>query len=209
MATPILVYGAGPGLGKTTIARHLLDTFADVGVRVRLTREEDVASLPALAPYVSAVHAGGGEDTRLLLACFRRLIDELSATDGVWILDSVLPGFDWLVSAGASADELTPFATAIEGLLRPLAPIVIQLRGDVRTSLERAMAARGRAWAADLAARRTDSGEVDDLVPYFERLQEITDELLARWTLAVHTIDTTRTPEPETLRIAVDAARGP
>jgi hypothetical protein len=207
MATPILIYGPGSGLGKTTIARHLAETLTSDGVNARLVREEDVASLPALAPYVSAVENGRGDDPRLLISCFERLVDEMTAADGVWILDSVLPGFDWLTSAEVSPDELVSFADAVQDLIRPLAAVVIHVHGDVRIALERAIAERGHHWAEDLAARRTGRGDVDALIHYFERLQATTAELLASWALPLHSIDTTRTPEAEVLRTALDAAR--
>ena len=195
----VLIYGPGSGLGKTTIARDLQRLLSTETRTVRLLLEEDVEETTALAPYATAVRSGHGRDPQLLLTCIESLVAEIAASDAVWIIDSVLPGFDWLASAGCSARELEAFANAVEVLLAPLSPVTIHVRGDVRAGLARAMADRGAGWARRLAERRTGASDVDALVSYFEELQAVTERLFGRWRGEVIHVNTTSERETETL----------
>lgn len=75
----LLFYGAGSGMGKSTLSRRARASLEEEGIVTRYVAEEDVLRMDAFAPYVSAV---------------------------IWVTDSILPCLDWLWTAGADRVEI-------------------------------------------------------------------------------------------------------
>ena len=187
----VLFYGPGSGMGKSTLARFAAEALRRSGADVRHLREEDAPSLPAFAAYVRSVRGGAGDDPDLLLEACSVFADECRASGQVWVADSLLPGVDWLRSAGCDRDEIKRFLETLVERLADLAPLLVFVKGDVMLALERALEERGEKWARDLAARRCGSNGPADLRAYFEDLQAVALDILDGWPFPALVLDTT------------------
>ncbi|NKB69793.1 MAG: hypothetical protein GKR89_22200 [Candidatus Latescibacteria bacterium] len=184
----ILVYGAGPGMGKSTLASFIERQLRLNGTDIHCFYEH-LGDAPAFAPYVEAIAADRGAEAQLLLDCCRRFIDDLPATR-THVTDSILPCVDWLAAAGCTTEEIRPFTDQLMPLLKPFKPLLIHLTGANDRTLHRAVRQRGRTWALALARERTD-GTLTGLANYFAQLQEQSLEILQSWPYARLLLDMT------------------
>ncbi len=177
----ILIYGAGSGLGKSTIATFVHETLKENDVPVMWIREEASLELDAFAPYIREVESGRADNDIVLLTACERFIDECTRSESVFVIDSILPCLDWLTSANASIKDIRTFNDRVTHLLRELNPILIFLHGDLRIALNRAIENRGVKWAESLAAERCGDENPASLIAYFEKLRNVSDAILSDW----------------------------
>ena len=187
----ILFYGPGSGLGKSTLSRLTHDTLQQRGIRTKYIAENDVLHLDAFAPYVEAVKQDNPGDVKVLLSSCERFIDTCNQSDQVYVVDSILPCTDWLVTAGCTRRQIRQFNTQLNRLMMKLNPIQIFLTGDTEIFLKRAIADRGENWAMRLAQERCNSDNIRDLITYFNKMGEVASELLAEWPFKHIVLDTT------------------
>ncbi|MBI1742194.1 hypothetical protein HYR54_03900 [Candidatus Acetothermia bacterium] len=187
----LLVYGAGSGLGKSTLACALVQWMESRGLSTRLFSEECATEHPAFRAYVRQVQTGNAGDAATLLKCCDRFIAELlNSSADVVVLDSLLPCWDWLYSAGASDEVVADFTDDLKALLSKLRPVLLLVEGDVDQALERAIEDRGIEWALDLAERRAGQRDRDSLQAYFQTLRAGTGRAMSRWNYPVVRVDT-------------------
>lgn len=188
----ILLYGPGSGSGKSTLSRVIHDTLREKGIRTKYVAESDVLHLDAFAPYVEAVKKDNPSNTKVLLSSCERFIDTCNQSDQVYVVDSILPCTDWLVTAGCTKEQVRRFNTQLNPLMTQSNPIQIFLTGDTETFLKRAIRDRGEDWAKRLAHERCSSDDIRDLITYFNEMKEVAIELLAEWPFKQIVLDTTK-----------------
>ena len=192
----LLFYGPGSGSGKSTLSRLIHDLLQQRDITTKYIAESDVLHLEAFAPYVEEVKQNNPGDVKVLLASCERFIDGCNQSDQVYIVDSILPCTDWLVTAGCTREQIKRFNTQLNRLMTKLNPIQIFLRGDTEIFLKRAIKDRGENWANRLAQERCNSDDSRDLITYFNEMQEVAFELLAEWQFKKIVLDTTKHDSP-------------
>ena len=188
----ILFYGPGSGSGKSTLSCLIHDVFQQKGVRSKYIAESDVLHLDDFAPYVEEVKQNNPGNVKVLLSSCERFIDACAQSNQVYIVDSILPCTDWLVTAQCTRQQVRRFNTQLNRLMAKLNPIQIFLTGDTETFLERAIKDRGENWARRLTQERCNSDDIRDLITYFNEMGEVAFELLAEWPFRKIAIDTTK-----------------
>ena len=187
----LFVYGAGSGLGKSTLAGALVQQFESQGHEAFLFPEECALELPAFQTYVQRVQAGDSCDTTTLLECCTKFITDLTRGDAdIIVLDSLLPCWDWLYSAGADDAAVFAFTDAINALLGALRPVLVLVEGDLDRALDRAIEDRGINWALDLAEHRIGRRDRESLSEYFRALRLGTNRAVSSWNYEVIRINT-------------------
>ena len=188
----LLFYGPGSGSGKSTLSRLIHDMLQQKSIKTKYVAENDVLHLEAFAPYVEAVKQNNPGDVKLLLASCECFIDTCAQSAQVYVVDSILPCTDWLVTAGCTRQQVRQFNTQLNRLMTELNPIQIFLTGDTETFLKRAIKDRGEDWARHLAQERCNSDDLRDLMAYFNEMKEVAFELLAEWQFKKIVLDTTK-----------------
>ena len=192
----ILFYGPGSGSGKSTLSRLVHDVLQQKGVKIRYVAESDVLHLDAFVPYVEEVKRNNPGDVQVLLSSCEGFIDACTQSDQVYIVDSILPCADWLVTAGCTRQHIKHFNTQLNRRMAKLNPIQIFLTGDTEIFLKRAIEARGENWAVCLAQERCNSDDLRDLIAYFNEMKEVAFELLDEWPFQKIVLDTTKRDLP-------------
>lgn len=188
----ILFYGPGSGSGKSTLSRFIYNALQQKGVKTKYIAESDVLHLDVFAPYVEAVKKDNPGNTKVLLSSCKRFIDACYQSDQVYVVDSILPCTDWLVTAGCTRGQIRQFNTQLNQLMAKLNPIQIFLTGDTGIFLKRAIKDRGEGWARRLAHERCSSDDIRDLITYFNEMKEVAIEWLAEWPFKQIVLDTTK-----------------
>lgn len=188
----ILFYGPGSGSGKSTLSRLIYDLLQQKGIRTKYIAESDVLRLDAFAPYVEEVKQNNPGNVKVLLSSCKRFIDACSQSDQVYVVDSILPCTDWLVTAGCTRGQVRRFNTQFNQLVTKLNPIQIFLTGDTEIFLKRAITDRGESWAQSLAQERCNSNDIRDLITYFNEMKEVAFGLLTEWPFKKIVVDTTK-----------------
>ena len=188
----ILFYGPGSGSGKSTLSRIIHDVLQQKGIKTKYVAESDVLHLETFAPYVETVKQNNPGDIKVLLSACERFIDTCIQSDQVYVVDSILPCTDWLVTAGCPKQQIRQFNAQLNRLMTKLNPIQIFLTGDTEIFLKRAITDRGENWARRLAQERCNSDNIRDLITYFNEMGEVAFELLAEWQFKKIVLDTTK-----------------
>jgi thymidylate kinase len=188
----VLFYGPGSGSGKSTLSRFIHDVLQQEGVRTKYIGESDVLHLEAFAPYVEEVKRNNPGNIRVLLASCELFIDACDQSDQVYVVDSILPCTDWLVTAACTRQQIERFNIELNRLMAKLNPIQIFLTGDTEIFLKRAIKDRGENWARNLAQERCTSDDIQDLITYFNKMAEVASELLAESPFEKIVLDTTK-----------------
>ena len=192
----ILFYGPGSGSGKSTLSRIIHDVLQQKGIKTKYVAESDVLHLDAFAPYVQEVKQNNPGNLKALLSSCKHFIDACAQSDRVYVMDSILPCTDWLVTAGCTREQVRRFNTQLNRLMAQLNPIQIFLTGDTETLLKRAIKDRGENWAKSLAQERCNSDNIRDLITYFNQLGKVASELLTDWPFKQIVLDTTERDLP-------------
>ncbi len=139
----IFVAGAGPGMGKTTLARRLARSLGgehveDADVIFARPEFKDVA-----ACFRNGRHPGPPELER----AWRMLARSVERASGVTVLDgSFIEGAEDLDWALASEDALHAHARTMRSILAPVRPLLFFMDGDFAEGLRRREAQYGREW---------------------------------------------------------------
>lgn len=177
----IMFYGGGSGVGKSTLSRAVWQRLKDARITGGYHAEEDVLKSEAFAPYVGAVDAGDGSDIDTLWSSCLAFLATCRSSPGVIVTDSILPGSDWLVSAGVQTEPVVRFAPNLADQMDDIPSLFVFVECDVRVALERAIADGGVEWARELAIKRCGSGDLDGLIAYLSRSQDLGLLIWDRW----------------------------
>ena len=151
MAQLIAVFGASPGIGKTTLTRRLA-ADAPPGARVERFDEEDILSRPEFATVAAQFGATGEVDLDALLDASARFVTSARNYDLV-VTDALFPFVPSLLAWGHDEATIRSFLAQLHAILRPLHPIVVYLDGEPADALPRAASRSGDAWLRGFSRR--------------------------------------------------------
>ncbi|WP_406122011.1 hypothetical protein [Streptomyces sp. NBC_00989] len=165
MTVLVSVWGAAPGVGKSTLCAGLSRSLAGAGLRVDHFREEEILSRPQFAAVAEEFGATGAVGPETLVAATARFGESVPAHgDDVVIADALVPFVPTLPAMGHGEEAIDAFMTDLASVLAPVRPVVVFLDGDTGTALSRAGEREGPKWLDwNVGVDRADeltSGEV-------------------------------------------------
>ncbi len=188
----ILFYGAGSGLGKSTLAAGLTAQLLQSGKKARLVEEHDIYTIQVFEPYVQRVQQGYADDAVTLALCCKRYVQQLEeCLPETAVLDSILPCWDWLLSADCALDAVVRFSDELQKQLAKLNPLLVIVEGDYDRALARAIAERGETWVLDQAEARTGERCIGAFRDYQKQLRVAMEPLWASWRYEYVCVNTT------------------
>lgn len=194
MTILITVWGASPGMGKSTLCTGLARRLTDAGLRVDHFREEDIMTRPQFAAVAEEFTATGRVEPATLLAATARFVESvLRSDDDVVIADALVPFVPTLLAMGHDEPAIDAFLADLTPVLAPVGPVMVFLDGDAATALPRAARREGPHWldwyVAKLARYRVEPAVTDaaSAVTYLrrERAATLATVRRSRWQLVV------------------------
>jgi cobyric acid synthase len=92
MTILVTVWGASPGVGKSTLCAGLSQWSADTGLQVDHFREQEILTRPQFAAVAEEFKATGTVQRRTLIAATANFVDAVIASgDDVVIADALMP----------------------------------------------------------------------------------------------------------------------
>lgn len=194
MTVLISVWGASPGVGKSTLCAGLVRWLLDAGLQVDHFREEEVLTRPQFTAVAESFKKTGTVDLATLIAATAEFVDSvLAGGDDVVVADALMPYLPTLLAMGHAEETIGAFMTDLTEVLAPVSPVVVFLDGDAGAALSRAVRREGKQWldwyVGKLAAYAV-SPPVTDLASatnYLRRERAVTLDTMARndWKLVV------------------------
>lgn len=143
----ITVWGASPGMGKSTLCAGLARWLADTGLRADHFREEEVLTRPEFAAVAEEFTATGTVQLETLLAATANFVDAVMASGGdVVIADALMPYLPTLLAMGHSGETIDAFMTDLTEVLAPVELVMVFLDGNPESALSRAASREGEQW---------------------------------------------------------------
>ncbi|MET8646421.1 hypothetical protein [Streptomyces sp. NPDC004675] len=147
MTVLITVWGASPGVGKSTLCAGLSQRLADTGLRVDHFREEDILTQPQFAAVAEEFKTTGTVALGTLIAATAKFVDAVVASgDDVVIADALMPFVPTLLAMGHDEETIHAFITDLTEILAPVRPVMLFLDGNAETALSRAATRKGEQW---------------------------------------------------------------
>ncbi|MER6082768.1 hypothetical protein [Streptomyces sp. NPDC001833] len=147
MTVLISVWGASPGVGKSTLCGGLARRLADAGLRVDHFREEEVLTRPQFAAVAEAFRTTGTVGPGLLIAATAEFVDSVLASGvDVVIADALVPFVPTLLATGHDEETIDAFLTDLTEVLAPVSPVMVFLDGNAGSALSRAAGREGDQW---------------------------------------------------------------
>lgn len=211
MPVLIAVWGASPGIGKSTLCAGLARWLAGTGLRADHFREEEILTRPQYAAVAEEFQATGTIEPATLLAATSRFAESILARSiDVAIADALVPFIPSLLAMGHSDQAIDDFMSSLDKILALLRPVMIFLDGNPDAALPRAAAREGPAWLdwyISKLARYQVSPPVHDpasATGYLHRERAVTLSAVRRhhWDLIIIDRATSLTPD-EVLHAAI------
>ncbi|MEM7801170.1 MAG: hypothetical protein AAF633_18405 [Chloroflexota bacterium] len=200
-----LIYGAGSGMGKTTLSRGLRNALTRKRMDVALVHEEEVLGITAFSPYVKQVRDGRGEDAQTLDACCANYVEQLRGEkQTVTVIDSILPCWDWLSHANCPLETVLDFTQGLVTHLKPLNPTLIILDGDIELAIKRAIEDRGQQWASELSLARVGEVNMPKFYNFFRSMRSDMEQYLSAWTHPIMRINVDEMDVEEAVKVIVE-----
>ncbi len=212
MPVLIAVWGASPGVGKSTLCAGLARWLAGAGLRTDHFLEEEIFTRPQYAEVAREFQAAGTVDCATLLAATSLFAESILAGGiDAAITDALMPYLPSLLAMGHSDEAIDAFMCSLDQILAPLRTVMIFLDGDAGTGLARAAAREDPGWLdwyVGKLARYEVSPPVYDVasaVRYLGREREVTLSVARRhdWNLIVIENATSLT-EDQVLHAAIE-----
>jgi thymidylate kinase len=208
----IAVWGAAPGVGKSTASTGLARWLAEAGRQVDHFAEEELFTRPQFADVAAYFRATGKVEPAMLLAAASRFAGSVLAGHvDVVVADALVPFVPSLLAVGCTDQQIRQFVADLTAALAPIQPVLLFLDGDPATALARADSREGGGWLAwylDKLARYGLIPEPGVLAPaatYLERERNVTLNATRQAGWRVITIErATEIPRAEVLRHAQD-----
>jgi len=194
----ILFYGSSSGAGKSTLSSRLQQVLTVHNLPVCWLYEDDVLHLDFFTPVMQHMRGEGDLDMPdACLAATAKLVEAYADSDTVIVADSILPYYDWLFAADYDAARIEAFSRKLQEQVRLLRPLIVYLKADVATVLQRAVDQRGEKWLYDLIAfmnswNANKAQPISDLagvIAYLQRTDQQKIQLLSEWTGDVLSLD--------------------
>ncbi|MGW1559154.1 hypothetical protein ACWCQ1_21920 [Streptomyces sp. NPDC002144] len=215
MTLLITVWGASPGVGKSTLCAWLAPWLAGTGLRVDHFREEEILTRPQFVAVADEFRPNDTVQPGTLIAATAKFVDAVMASgDDVVIADALMPFVPTLLAMGHGEETIADFMTALTKILAPVGPVMVFLDGNAESALSRAATREGPHWLdryVKKLARYEVSPPVADLasaVTYLRRERAVTLDAVRRnhWGLVViERAD--ELPPSEVLRVAQQGLR--
>ena len=147
MPVLIAIWGASPGIGKSTLCAGLARWLAAGGLRADHFREEEILTRPQYAAVAQEFRATGAVEPAALLAATSRYTESILARGiDVAVTDALVPFIPSLLAMGYGDQAISAFMASLDEILAPLRPIMIFLDGNAAAALPRAAAREGPDW---------------------------------------------------------------
>jgi hypothetical protein len=178
MTQLIAVFGASPGIGKSTLSRRIA-TDAPAGARVDRFDEENILSRPEFESVAAQFQATGVVSLDVVLDASARFVASPLTYDIV-VTDTLFPFVPSLLAWGHDEGTIQSFLAQLHTILQPLHPVVVYLDGEPADALPRAASRSGEPWLhAFLAKVSTYKTEpplrgLDDTVAYLRYERDVT-----------------------------------
>ncbi|MFG2952828.1 hypothetical protein ACGF5O_03720 [Streptomyces sp. NPDC048291] len=194
MTVLISVWGAAPGVGKSTLCGGLARRLADAGLRVDHFREEEVLTRPQFAAVAEAFRTTGAVGPETLIAATGEFVASVLASGGdVVIADALVPFVPTLLAMGHDEATIDAFLTDLTEVLAPVSPVMVFLDGNAGAALSRAAGREGAEWLDQYVGKLARYGvsppvtDVASAVRYLARERAVTLAAVARhgWHLVV------------------------
>jgi thymidylate kinase len=143
----IAIWGAAPGVGKSTLCAGLTGWLADAGLRVYHFAEEEILTRPEFGEVAEHFQATGRVEPAMLLTAASRFAESILAGGvDVVVADALMPFVPSLLAMGYSDHVVCAFVAELTELLAPVRPVLVFLDGDTKTALARAAAREEPGW---------------------------------------------------------------
>ncbi|MCQ4211287.1 hypothetical protein [Streptomyces longispororuber] len=194
MTVLITVWGASPGVGKSTLCTGLSRWLADTGLRVDHFHEEEILTRPQFAAVAEEFKATGTVALGTLIAGTAKFVDAVAASgDDVVVADALMPFLPTLLAMGHGGEAIDAFMADLTAVLAPVRLVMVFLDGDAESALVRAAARDGAQWldwyVEKLARYRVSPpvADVSSAVKYLWRERAVTLAAVRRedWGLVV------------------------
>ncbi|WTX46577.1 nucleoside-triphosphatase [Streptomyces sp. NBC_00649] len=147
MTVLITVWGASPGVGKSTLCTGLSQWLADTGQRVDHFREEEVLTRPQFAAVAEEFTTTGTVALGTLIAATTKFVDAVVARgDDVVIADALMPFVPTLLAMGHGEETIDAFMTDLTAVLARVRSVMVFLDGNAQSALSRAAMREGEQW---------------------------------------------------------------
>ncbi len=153
MTRLVAVFGASPGIGKTTLARRLAAEARRIGSVDRFD-EEDILSRSEFATVATQFRATGVVDLDVLLDASTRFVVSAMAYDTV-VTDTLFPFVPSLLAWGHDEATIRSFIAQLHSILERLRPFFVYLDGEPAEALSRAAKRSGDVWLHNFLAKVT------------------------------------------------------
>lgn len=183
----ILINGAVPGLGKSTLAQGLAGRLRDSGLDVELFQEQEILDRVEFAAVIEEWRSTNRAASGTLLAGTSKYLEwSRRRSAKVDVFDSLLPFLPSLLAWGRSDAQIAEFFRQLARLMHGFDVHHVQLEGNARRSLNRAREREGGAWLEQLVTKVRNYGDegsnasdLESLIKYFESATTRSHELLA------------------------------
>ncbi|MEV6479445.1 hypothetical protein [Streptomyces sp. NPDC051576] len=187
MTVLVSVWGAAPGVGKSTVCAGLARSLAGAGLRVDHFHEEEILTRPQFAAVAEEFRATGAVGLNTLITATARFVESVQARgDDVVIADALVPFMPTLLAMGHGEQTIDTFTADLTRVLSPLRPVIVFLDGDPAIALSRAALREGAGWLDQYVTKLTAYGvipRVTDLasaVTYLRRERAMTLDVAGR-----------------------------
>jgi hypothetical protein len=175
-----MVTGAIPGLGKTSLSRHVAATLRATH-SVELFEEERIFQRAEFEDVVLRYRDG----RKVALAVLRAAVRQYASTcvrsgTAVFVQDMLFPFLPSLLAWGYTDAEIRGFFTDLADSCADLELMQVHLDGPSATALARAGRREGPEWTSSLAAKVARYADVQVEVPDFAALVAYFDEAASR-----------------------------
>jgi hypothetical protein len=184
----VLVNGAVPGLGKSTLAKGLADRLRHSGFDVELFEEHEILVRPEFEALVGEWRSTDRVSFATLIASTNAYLDSCRRrAAGACVLDSLLPFLPSLLAWGCSDSEIDAFFRQLDLDLDGFEVLHIQLEGDVKRALQRATEREDDEWLKRFVTKvggyeeqRGSAHDFESVVAYLTTATKRSNELLSR-----------------------------
>ncbi|WP_328835301.1 hypothetical protein [Streptomyces europaeiscabiei] len=194
MTVLISVWGASPGVGKSTLCAGLVRWLADAGLQVDHFPEEEILTRPQFTAVAQSFKTTGAVDLATLIAATAEFVASVLASgDDVVIADALVPYVPTLLAMGHEEETIGAFMADLTEVLAPVSPVMVFLDGNAEAALSRAARREGEQWLdwyiGKLAkyAASPPVADVASAMNYLQRERAVTLRAIARndWSLVV------------------------
>ncbi|MQY40594.1 hypothetical protein SRB17_86270 [Streptomyces sp. RB17] len=125
MTVLISVWGASPGVGKSTLCDGLSRWLAGAGLRGDHFREEEVLTRPQFTAVAEEFKATGRVRLQTLIAGTAQFVDAVVASgDDVVITDALVPFVPTLLAMGHGEEAIDAFMSDLTEVLAQVRPVI-------------------------------------------------------------------------------------